>query len=177
MIRRFARPYAKAIMEVAGSPDKAHALRGELTRFEAARKQSQELQELYPNPGIDNDAKIKVTRAIASRLGLSEMANKVLEVLIRNRRINDLQSVVEAVAELVRAATGTVAAQVRSAHRLNEQEVAELRRALEKKVGRKVELEVSTDPRLIGGFVARMGSEVYDASVVGKIDKFRESLD
>ena len=29
---------------------------------------------------------------------------------------------------------------------------------------------------LIGGFVAKIGSEVYDASVAGKIEKFRESL-
>lgn len=177
MIRRFARPYAKAIMEVAGSAEKANALHGELTRFEQARTTSQELQEMYANPAIENEAKIKVTAVMASRLGLSGMAVKVLEVLIGNRRINDLESVIEALAEMVRAATGTVAAAVRSAHELNDQEVAELRRALEKKAGRKVELQVATDPSLIGGFVARIGSEVYDASVAGKIHKFRESLD
>lgn len=164
-------------MEVAGSPEKANAIRNEMVRFEQARKASAELQEMYANPAIENEAKIKVTRALTSRLGLSEMANKVLEVLIRNQRINDLESVAEGLAEMVREATGTVAARVRSAHRLSEQELAELRHALEKKAGRKVDLEVSTDPALIGGFVARIGSEVYDASVVGKITKFRESLD
>jgi len=177
LIRRFARPYAKAIMEVAGSAEKADALRGELARFETARKTSQELQEMYANPAIENETKIKVSAAMASRLGLSAMAGRVLEVLIRNRRINDLGSVIEALAEMVRTATGTVAAEVRSAHGLTEQEVAELRRALEKKAGKKVELQLSTDPALIGGFVARIGSEVYDASVAGKINKFRESLD
>jgi F0F1-type ATP synthase delta subunit len=35
---------------------------------------------------------------------------------------------------------------------------------------------VTPDATLLGGFVARVGSEIYDASVVGKIDKFRESL-
>jgi len=33
-----------------------------------------------------------------------------------------------------------------------------------------------TDPKLLGGFVARIGSEVYDASVIGKINRFRETL-
>jgi F-type H+-transporting ATPase subunit delta len=47
---------------------------------------------------------------------------------------------------------------------------------LEKKVGAKVDLDVTIDPALIGGFVAKIGSEVYDASVAGKIEKFRESL-
>jgi F0F1-type ATP synthase delta subunit len=35
---------------------------------------------------------------------------------------------------------------------------------------------VRTDPKLLGGFVVRIGSEIWDASVVGKINKFRESL-
>ena len=40
MIRRFARPYARAIIDAAGSPQKANEIRGELMRFEAAMKTS-----------------------------------------------------------------------------------------------------------------------------------------
>ncbi|HMC21545.1 MAG TPA: ATP synthase F1 subunit delta [Thermoanaerobaculia bacterium] len=177
MIRRFARPYARAIMDVLGSPEKANALRNELARFDTVRKASADLQEMYANPGIEHDSKMKVTRTISTRLGLSDMAVKVLEVLIRNHRVNNLDSIVEALAEMVRQATNTVAADVRSAHRLSNQEEADLRLTLEKKAGRKVELMLSTDADLIGGFVARIGSEVYDTSVAGKIERFRESLD
>ncbi|MDQ6802254.1 MAG: ATP synthase F1 subunit delta [Acidobacteriota bacterium] len=176
MIRRFARPYARAIMDVVGSADKATALRSELTRFDEARKSSPELQELYANPGIEFAHKAKVTQTMAQRLGLSEMAVKVLDVLTRNRRMNGLTSVIEALAEMIRTATDTVAADVRSAKPLNDQEQADLRRTLEKRAGRKVELTITTDPELIGGLIAKIGSKVYDASVSGKLDKFRESL-
>jgi F-type H+-transporting ATPase subunit delta len=177
MIRRFARPYARAIMDVAGSPEKASNIRVELTRFEQTRRAAADLQEMYANPGIEADSKISVTKSIARRLELSETTTvKVLEVLIRNRRINDLDSVVDALAAMIRQATGTLAAQVRTAHRLTDQELKTLRRLLEKKFARNVELEVSVDPALLGGFVAKVESEVYDASVAGKINKFRESL-
>ncbi|HUJ14186.1 MAG TPA: ATP synthase F1 subunit delta [Thermoanaerobaculia bacterium] len=176
MIRRFARPYARAIMDVVQSPEKANAIRHELERFESVRKSSSELQELYANPGIEHEAKMKVTTAIAGRLGLSDMTTKLLGVLISNRRMNNLQSMIEALAEMVREATNTVAAEVRAAHKLTPDDQAQLRRTLEKKAGKNVEMTVTTDPTLIGGFVAKLGSEVYDASVLGKIDKFRESL-
>lgn len=176
MIRRFARPYARAIIDVVGTPEKANALRMELSRFEGARRSSPELQELYANPGIEHAAKMKVTSAIAARLGLTPMAIKVLEILITNRRINDLGAINDGVAEFVRASTNTVAASVRTAHALSDAERGELQRTLEQKFGRKVDLEVEVDPELLGGFVARVGSEVYDASVVGKIEKFRDSL-
>lgn len=163
-------------MDVTGTPEKASAIRQELTRFEEARKGSADLQELYANPAIEFDNKMKITRSIAKRQGLSEMAVKVLEVVVGNHRINDLGVIIEALAEMIRHQTGTVAAEVRAARPLNDQETSDLRRALEKKVGRKVELVVTTDETLIGGFVAKVGSQVYNASIVGKIQKFRESL-
>jgi F-type H+-transporting ATPase subunit delta len=176
MIRRFARPYARAVIDEAGSPQKANNIRAELTRFEQALRIAADLRELYANPGIELDTKFKVTHTIATRLGLSELSGKVLEVLIRNHRINDLDAIVEALAEYINDALGIAVAEVRSAGRLSEQEVAELRKALEKKVGRRVEVRVTTDESLLAGFVAKIGSEVYDASVVGKINKFRSQL-
>src|SRR5262245_54565309 len=90
MIRRFARPYARAIMDVVQQPDRGAELLQELHRFEHTRKSAPALHDLYANPGIDAGSKLSVTRTIAQRLALSDMAVKVLEVLIRNHRINDL---------------------------------------------------------------------------------------
>jgi len=176
VIRRFARPYARAAMEVAQSPEKAALLRDDLATFERVRKSSTDLQEMYANPGIDFESKSKVTGAIAKRLGLSDLAVRLLDVLIRNRRINDLSDIVAGLATMIREATGTVAAEVRSASELSPKEEAELRAMLERKVGAKVDVDITVDASLIGGFVAKIGSEVYDASVSGKIEKFRESL-
>jgi F-type H+-transporting ATPase subunit delta len=176
MIRRFARPYARAAMEVAKTTENAAKLRDELTQFEQVRKSSGELQLMYANPGIEHDSKNKVTAAIAKRLELSDLTIRLLDVLIQNRRINDLSDIVAGLATMIREATGTVAADVRSASKLSSKEEGELRAMLEKKVGAKVDLDLTVDPALIGGFVAKIGSEVFDASVSGKIEKFRESL-
>lgn len=175
MIRRFARPYARAILDVAGSAS-AQGVRGDLQRFETARRSAADLHDLYANPGIDHAVKLKVTSAIGAKLGLSELALKVLGLLITNHRINDLGAIVEALGEYIRQATNTVAANVRTAHELSAAERAELQSTLERRFGRSVELEVTTDPGLLGGFVAKVGSEIYDVSVVGKIERFRESL-
>ena len=176
MIRRFARPYARAIIDVAGSAQRANTIRAELNRFEQARRQSVELQEVFANPGIEMAAKFKIAHAIASRLGLSDLTGKVLEVLIRNHRVNDLVSVLDALEAMINDQLNVAIADVRSAHKLNEQEIAQLRKTLEQKFGKRVEVRVETDPALLGGFVAQIGSEIFDASVVGKIHKFRDQL-
>lgn len=176
MVRRFARPYARAIMDVAGTPQAAAEIRDSLAKFDEARRSSHELQDVFANPGIDFDAKLRIANQIAERLSLNPMAQKVLEVLIRNHRINQLGAIVEAVSSYVNTATNTVVAEVRSAHQLTPEELAQLRSTLEKKFASNVDIQVTTDPSLLGGFVARVGSEIYDASVTGKINKLRDSL-
>lgn len=176
MIRRYARPYAKAIMEVAGSPQKANELRGELMRFEAALKTSSELRDVYANPGIAAETKKAISDSIVRKLKLSELAGRAVDVLVRFNRMNDISAILEALASYVNDALGVAVAEVRTAKSLTPDELTRLADVLGRKVGRKVELDVVTDPKLLGGFVARIGSEVYDASVIGKINKFRETL-
>jgi F-type H+-transporting ATPase subunit delta len=176
MIRRFARPYARAIMDAAGSPAKANELRGELMRFEAALSSSSELRDTYANPGIDLTTKLTITKRLAAKMKASDLAARTLEVLVRNHRINDLAAINSALAIYVNKALGVAVAEVRSAKRLSAEEMQQLAETLGKKTGKQVELDVKTDPTLLGGFVVRIGSEIWDASVAGKINKFRESL-
>jgi F-type H+-transporting ATPase subunit delta len=176
MIRRFARPYARAIMDAAGSPQKANALRGELMVFANALRSSNELRDLYANPAIDQARKLEITAQLARKMKATDLAAKTLEVLVRNHRINDVDAILAALAMYVNAALGVAVAEVRSAKHLGPEEIDQLATTLSKKVGKKVELDIRTDKNLLGGFVVKIGSEIWDASVIGKINKFRESL-
>ncbi|HEX6085862.1 MAG TPA: ATP synthase F1 subunit delta [Thermoanaerobaculia bacterium] len=175
MIRRFARPYARAIMDAAGSPAKANELRGELQIFANALRASAELRDLYANP-VDEETKLTITRQIAKKMKASDLAVRTLEVLVKHHRINSIDAIIEALAAYVNKALGVAVAEVRSAKALTPDEIKDLAETLSKKVGKKVELDIKTDPKLLGGFVVRIGSEIWDASVIGKINKFRESL-
>lgn len=176
MIRKFARPYAKALTEI--QPDPSEALRTveELVRFERARASSAELEELFRNPGFDAETRIRITRTMSDRLALSDLTKRIIEVLVRNHRINDLRSIIEAWRAMINQMLGVSVAEVRTAHVLAPDEQARLQTSLEKRFGRKIELRLSTDASLLGGFIAQVESEVYDASVSGQINKFKASL-
>ena len=176
MIRGYARPYAKAIFEVAESPAQARSLHDELSGFEEVRRSSRPLQDSMQNPAVSVDARLGIVRAIGGKLGLTALAVRILEVLTRNHRINQLGSVLEALAQMINDEAGISVAKVRAAHDLDDAQRAELRSALEERFGKTIELQVSTDPDLLGGFVAQIGSEIYDASVRGRIENLRESL-
>lgn len=62
-------------------------------------------------------------------------------------------------------------ASIVSAFPLTDQQQADLKKKLQKKVGNDVALKVSVDPLLIAGFVIMIGSVVVDASLKYKIQK------
>ena len=86
-------------------------------------------------------------------------------MLVRHHRINDIDAIVAALAAYVNKALGVAVAEVRSAKNLRPDEIRDLADTLSKKVGKKVELDIRTDPKLLGGFVVKIGSEIWDASV------------
>jgi F-type H+-transporting ATPase subunit delta len=176
MIRRFARPYAKAVMEAAKTTDAARALHDELARFEKARAGSTELSTLFENPSVDAKVKKSIAAAIGAKLQIGELGLRVLDVFVNNDRINDLGAILEALSAMINEATNTVVARVRAAHQLGEDEKAELKKALEARLGQRVQLELAVDTALLGGFVAEVGSEVYDASVLARIQKIRTAI-
>jgi F-type H+-transporting ATPase subunit delta len=176
VIRRFARPYARAIMDAAGSPAKANEVRGDLMSFAKAVTSTAELRELYANPAVEEATKINITQQLAKKMKVSDLGMRTLEVLVRHHRINDIEAIHSALTAYVNKALGVAVAEVRSAKALSPEEMDQLAATLSQKVGKKVELDIRTDPKLLGGFVVKIGSEIWDASVAGKINKFRESL-
>lgn len=174
MIRSFAAPYAKAFAEVYPDPDRAKAIHDELQRFQRTVDQHPELYAVMENPAFDADVKRGIATRIATQLGVSADGLRILDVLAGNGRLHQMEAILEAWLTAIHRQTGTVVAEVRSAHALTESESAELRTALEKKTGRKVAMRVETDPSLLAGFVAQVGSELWDASVAGQIRRLEK---
>ncbi|HUO85288.1 MAG TPA: ATP synthase F1 subunit delta [Thermoanaerobaculia bacterium] len=176
MIRRFARPYARAIMDVAASPEAARNLHTEMKRFEQALGTSRDLRELFASPAVHVDQKIAVASTLGAKLELSALAQRVIEVLIRNHRIVDLDAILAGLLQMIHEALAISVARVRTAHELSEEQRRDLTRALEQRFGGKIDLELAVDTALLGGFVAQVGSEIYDASVRGQLNLLKETI-
>jgi F-type H+-transporting ATPase subunit delta len=69
-----------------------------------------------------------------------------------------------------------VAAEVRSAVPLDEDQRRRLAEALSAATGRAVEVKVVVDPEVLGGVVAQVGDTVIDGSVRARLDELRERI-
>jgi F-type H+-transporting ATPase subunit delta len=71
---------------------------------------------------------------------------------------------------------GFVEAEITSARELNEKERQTLETRMEKVTGKKLRAQYSRDESILGGAIVKVGSTIYDGSVVGQLEKIRERL-
>ena len=107
---------------------------------------------------------------------MPEDGRNLLRLMMDNDRLS-LMPDVAAQYEVLRAeAEGTVEAEVRSAKPMSDEQKAQLSKALEKRLGRKVNLTVHEDDTLLGGAIIRAGDLVIDGSAKGRLEKLASAL-
>jgi F-type H+-transporting ATPase subunit delta len=175
MAARYTRPYVDALFAVA-TPKDAETLRPVLDRFAALLTSSKEIEGFFRNPAVPRERKRGLLDALAKRAGVDGLALRLLHVLLGNGRILRTAEIAKAIQERLDRDQNAVEARLVTPSPLGEAEAEGIRVALEGRTGRTVRLTRSVDPALLGGFVVRVGSEVYDASLAQRLRKTRQAL-
>jgi F-type H+-transporting ATPase subunit delta len=108
--------------------------------------------------------------------GLSEQVLNLLRVLASKQRMQLLPSIVSEFEHLVREARGVLEAEVTVARPVTDIDQQGILQRLRGLTGKDVQIHVSVDPAILGGVVVRIGDQVIDASVSGRLDRLRQEL-
>ncbi len=169
-----ARPYAEAAFEVARDAQALPAW-SEMLRLAATIVADPRVATALDNPRLDAGAKESLLLSIGGERFTGEARN-VLRVLVEAERVALLPQIAAMFEKLKDDAEATAKATIESAFELTAAQVAELRGALEKRFGRKMETTVKVTPSLIGGARVTVGDAVLDGSVQAKLDAMRAQL-
>lgn len=174
MSARFARPYAEALIQTSpASYDYENLLTG-LASIARALSESRDLTSILANPSVPASAKEGIVEALAEKAGLDTTGRRFLQVVLRNRRFLAVSEIAAAIREGIDVRAGVVTASVTSAGPLAPAESDRVTAALAQAVGKKVRATFDVDANLLAGFVARVGSKIYDASALGALEQFKE---
>jgi F-type H+-transporting ATPase subunit delta len=176
MLMVVANRYARALAEVVALSGEYRKVLQELQDFEAAYRESLELQEVFASPAVALPQKMKVLEAIGQRLDESPVTLNFLRVLLANYRMPILEEAVQAYRKIAYDRLGVVQVNVSSASDLSEAERESVAARFRELTGKQVELELRIDSELLGGILAQVGSTVYDGSVRGNLARIREQL-
>lgn len=175
MARRDTAPrrYAEAAFQIARRDDTLEVWRRELD-LAAGTLQTGKLESVLANPAIPLDQRIDAAQKICA--DLSEPVRNLVLLLLRRGRIEQLPRVATEFARLDDQRKGLTQAIATSAAPLDAKEVAAITSRLEQLVGGSVELQTDVDPSILGGLVVRIGDQLIDGSVLGRLERLRNQL-
>lgn len=171
-----ARPYAQALFDLARSqPQGGLKVWSEMLHAAATVVADAQVQSLIGDPRISKDQLVSLVLGVSGDK-LTGAAQNFIKLLVENRRLDVLPEIV-ALYEVQRAeAEGTVQAQVTSAYALTPDQQQKIAAALQKRMGRAIEVTNIVDQGLLGGVIIRAGDTVIDGSARGQLAKLASAL-
>jgi F-type H+-transporting ATPase subunit delta len=168
-IATIARPYAEALFKAVGSD--AAAWLDEL----AALAVNEQLRQFADNPKTLPDQVFSLMTGLLKG-GLPDKGQNFLRAVIENGRLEALPEIAAQFRALKNAQQGAFDAVVYSAFEVDSAALADLSGVLEKRFGRKLNLQVELQPDLIGGIRVVVGDEVLDTSVKARLEQMKIAL-
>jgi F-type H+-transporting ATPase subunit delta len=169
-----ARPYAEAAFGLARD-EQALPVWSEMLRFASTIVSDPRVAKALDNPRLDAAAKESLLLSIGGDR-FNAQARNFIHVLVEADRVSLLPQIAEMFETLKNEAEATATATIESAMELSDTQVAELKAALEKRFGRKIETTVIVNPDLIGGARITVGDAVLDGSVQAKLAAMHTQL-
>lgn len=168
-----AKRYAEAIFDIARSHNSFDRWLADLLAI-AEVQENETLSKVLSSPAIGFSTKEKI---VAEALpNLSAEANNLVKLLLRRDRLVLAPQIAAHFRRIMNDYRGIATAQVTSAVPLNDRELAAVAGHLSTMTGRKVVVEPAVDPSIMGGIVARIGDQLIDASVKGRLEALKRRL-
>ena len=167
---------ARALLDVAITEGDPVAVEKQLADATHVFKGHPGLWAVMTNPAVPAPKKRAVVDSLLPQLDVSPVLQKTLQMLAGRDRIALLPDLLEAYRNRLLDHQKVVRADVTSAVPLPGDRAQRLQQELAALTGRRVVMTAATDPAIIGGVVAQIGSTVYDGSVRRQLEKMREKL-
>ena len=169
-----ARPYAEAAFRLAREQSTLDRWSQMLQLLEIV-VQDEQIARAIGDPNVSNRRLQDLVLGVCGEQ-LDGAGRNFVQVLVANDRLGVVPAVRALFEDLKREQEGVLEAQITSAFALDDGQQSALVRRLESKYQRKVSVQVSVDPQLIGGVKIVVGDKVLDASVRGKLDAMAVAL-
>ena len=169
-----ARPYAKAIFAAALDAGNHEIVASDLALLSAVSN-IKEVSNLIEDPELSKEKIAQIIIGLAAG-EISDLSNKMLELLADNKRLNLIEAIYTSYQQLLEQHSNTSSIIVNVANQPSEHNKNIIIEKLLAEHGEGSNIEFSEDPSIMGGLSIKVGDETLDLSIKGKVKKLVNQL-
>ncbi len=165
----------RALLGVAEKDGSLDSVEDELFRFGRLLEREPRLRSMLADTSMPADKRIGLLDELIDGK-VSPVTKRLLEQTVRYPRGRSLDMAAEELSELAAERRNRYVAHVKAPAPLSAEQERRLAETLTRMYGRPMSVQVEVDPDLLGGLVVRVGNEVIDGSVAGRMATARREL-
>ena len=169
---RVASRYAKALVSLAVERKELDAVRQDVDFVLNTIKGSRDLRVLFSSPVVKPDIKQNILDEIFAK-HIGELTMQFMKLLCQHRREPNTNEILKRFVELYYDAKNIVIASIVTPMAMDDELRAEFVEMMKTFTSKKVEIKETVNTDIIGGFVVRVGDNMLDASISGKLKRLR----
>jgi F-type H+-transporting ATPase subunit delta len=167
--------YAKSLIDLASERGQLDTAYADIRIILAACKNLKDFSLLLKSPLVKTDKKIAVFKSILKGQ-VSTLVEDFIMLLTRNRRESFLESISEEFIVQYKEKKNIITVTVTSAVGLDDVIRKKIMDILNKWYKAEIEIVEKIDPKLIGGFVLRIGNKEADMSILRQLNQLKKDF-
>ena len=170
--------YAEAVLELAvksPTPGLDEKVGNELATISKVMQESPDLRLVLGHPSIPKEEKKAFLVTLFSKK-VNDLTLILLELLTDKRRLQLVPYIASKYHDLLNQRKQIVTAKLVSSDSIGDKALADIKARLTEHLGKKLDLDVSVDQSLIGGYLLKLGDQVIDGSIRAKLRAIEKSL-
>lgn len=167
--------YAKSLLDLAIEQQVLEPVYADFSFLNNLLGVQKELVKVLNSPVVPGHKKFDVLMALFKGKN-HKLTMSFFQLLTQKHRESELASIAKSFVLMYQTRMGFSNAEVTTAVKLTPALQASFSETVEKITGKKVLLKEKTDPKIIGGFILKMGDLQIDESIDSKIKKLKNTL-
>ncbi len=168
--------YAKSLIDLAGEQNAVEAIRKDIELFLETCRENPQLQAILKNPIISLDKKANILDGLFAGK-VHEMILSYFKIVIRKGRSEILFATAKEFISQYNVLKNVVKATVTSASPLSQENIQQIEEVVKQSTKGEVILTSIVDPKLIGGFILKVGDKQFDTSISSKLNKLKKEFE
>ena len=172
---RETKKYAQAVFIVADETDQLTDTIQRMDILLNIYTSSPEFRLFLQSRRISPAEKMKILKKVFMDI-LSDLELELLNHLLEEGHIQLLVEVIKRFGFITQSVKTSLKVSISTAEQMNPEELSNIVRIIEQKLGKKVDAEALVDPEILGGVKFRIGNTIVDGSIATRLQKLGNSL-
>ncbi len=173
---KVANRYSQALFEVGLENKNLEKLLSDLEIFSEIFTKSKEFKIIMETSAVSREEKKAIIEELAKKFNFDPMTINFFKLLIDKNKIKFITTITEVFRKKYRDYVGIADYEVISAIDLDSKIINEIKKKLEEKTGKKIEIKSKVEPEIIGGLIVKTEGLIYDGSLKSHLLKIKEKI-